>query len=177
MIQNSKTYIPCEGLWRCSTPKGKQGVVQVEPCGFFPPNFHEIGASPKPAEKPSRLIAVNKQRRAGGDKEVLITIVIYGFHMIDKKAVEMLIPTSMYSADIREDIILSYEWCQLREVDISAKKHRLFIKTQAKNSGSTVCVSQRPKNRTLWSVLWRDIGCGLAPFHPARFTTSSKTLW
>ena len=80
----------------------------------------------QPAENPLRLIAVNKQRLAGGDKEVLITMVFSGTHVIDKKAVEMRIPTWVYSADIREDVIFSYEWCQLRGVDISARKHGLL---------------------------------------------------
>jgi len=113
----------------------KDGVRHVDECSALIDTGAEVrlitqGLPPEflfqPADKPLRSIAANKQRLAGGDKEGLITMVIPGVHMIDKKAVKMRIPTWMYSADIREDIILSYEWCSFRAVDISARKHGLL---------------------------------------------------
>jgi len=113
----------------------KDGVRDVDECSALIDTGAEMflirqGLLPKflfqPDEIPLWLIAVNKQRLAGGEKEVLITMLISGIHMIEKKAVEMRISIWVYSADIREDIVLSYEWCQLRGGDISARKHGLL---------------------------------------------------
>jgi len=96
----------------------KDGVQYVDECSDLIDTGAEVclieqGLLPEfpfqPAENSLRLMAVNKQRSAGGNKEVLITMVISGIHMIDKKAVEMRMPTWVYSAEIGEDIILSYE--------------------------------------------------------------------
>jgi len=37
------------------------------------------------------------------------------------------IPTYFYEADIKDDMILSYNWCRLRGVDISARHHGLLL--------------------------------------------------
>ena len=39
--------------------------------------------------------------------------------------VEFRIPTTFYIADIRDSVILSYDWCRRRGVDISPKEHGL----------------------------------------------------
>ncbi len=74
----------------------KDGVRHVDECSALIDTGAEVclirqGLLPEflfqPAENPLRLIAVNKQRLAGGDKEVLITMVISGPHVIDKEAV------------------------------------------------------------------------------------------
>lgn len=64
-------------------------------------------------------------------------MVISVIKVVDKNAVEMRMLTWVYSTDIREDIILFYEWCQLRGVDISASKHGLL----SLKSGQECCVN------------------------------------
>ena len=83
----------------------------------------------QPAVRPLRLWAANKQLIKGGQDEVLLTLVVEGSQVTTAKAVELRLPTWFYVADIQEDIILSYEWCRLRGVDISARHHGLLCLT------------------------------------------------
>ena len=75
---------------------------------------------------PIRLWAVNNQRLQGGTQEVLLTLVLKGTQVETNREVELRLPTWFYAADIPEDLILSYEWCRLRGVDISARHHGLL---------------------------------------------------
>lgn len=101
----------------------KDGVRCVDECSALIDPGSELcpirqGVLPEIFYQPSvnhlQLTAVKNQSLAGGDKEVLITIVIPLIDKTDKKAFEMRIPTWMHSADIRENIMLSYEWCEFR---------------------------------------------------------------
>jgi len=69
-------------------------------------------------------------------------MVISGIHMIDKEAVEMRLLTWLFTADVREEIILSYEWCQLRKVDIFARKHGLLRIKSGQEFGVDTVVSR-----------------------------------
>jgi hypothetical protein len=53
-------------------------------------------------------------------------MVVEGTQVGTDKSVELRLPTWFYSADIREDMILSYEWCRLRAIDISARHHKIL---------------------------------------------------
>jgi len=61
-----------------------------------------------------------------GGEEALITLVISGLGQKSGQRLDFRIPIWFYEADIQEDIILSYEWCRLQEVDISARQHGLL---------------------------------------------------
>jgi len=130
----------------------------------------------QPAENHLRLIAVNTQRLAGGDKEVLITMVISGIHMIDKKAVEMRIPTGCTPQTFESILFYLTNGVNSEGLIFRQESTGCFASNQAKNSGSTVCVSQQPTNQTLSSVLWSGIGCGRAALHPSPVMTSPRKL-
>jgi len=73
-----------------------------------------------------KLMAANRQRLEGGEKEAVIILVISGLGQKSGQKLDLRIPTWVYEADIHEDIILSYEWFRLRGVDISARQHGLL---------------------------------------------------
>ncbi|EPS57239.1 hypothetical protein M569_17581, partial [Genlisea aurea] len=62
----------------------------------------------------------------GGSKEIMLQLGISGTLKESGRQVELKIPTYFYEADIKDDIILSYGWCRLRGVDISARHHGLL---------------------------------------------------
>jgi len=74
--------------------------------------------------------------------------------MVDKKDVDMRIPNWMCSADIREDIILSYEWCQHRGSYVPARENGLLcIKSGQEFWVECVRVSAADKPNTVVSVV------------------------
>ena len=81
------------------------------------------------AKRPVRLWAANKKLMDGGNQEVLLTLVVKGTQVGVEKSVELRLPTWFYAADIKDDLILSYEWCRLRGIDISARHHGLLCIT------------------------------------------------
>jgi len=58
----------------------------------------------------------------GGDTEVKLVLKITGVDKQTHKKVEFYIPTVLYEADIQDDVILSYSWCQLRSVKIHLRE-------------------------------------------------------
>ena len=65
-----------------------------------------------------------KVRRGG--KEVKLNLCTSGVIQGTDKKVEIRIPTTFYEARIYEDMILSYEWCRTRGVDISPRRHGIL---------------------------------------------------
>ena len=76
-----------------------------------------------PAQRPLRIIGANGRRLGGGKREVTLTLCIQGVRLGTTQKVELRIPTTLYEADIVDDIILGYVWCQKRGVDISPRRH------------------------------------------------------
>jgi hypothetical protein len=72
----------------------------------------------QPAERPLRLVGANARKLEGGDKEVLLMVCISGVHTKTNQRVELRILTTFYGAAIKDDIILSYDWCIKGGVEI-----------------------------------------------------------
>ena len=80
----------------------------------------------RPATKPLRLVGANERRLEGGDKEVTLNLCVGAIQQEDNKKVELRVPTTFYVADVKDPLILSYEWCRQRGFDISPRKHGLL---------------------------------------------------
>ena len=87
--------------------------------GLIPENYL------RPAQKPLTLVGANERRLEGGDKEVTLTSSIWATPKGSQTPVEFRVPTVFYVADIRTTVILSYEWCQRKGVDVSPREHGL----------------------------------------------------
>ena len=68
----------------------------------------------RPATKPLRLVGANERRLEGGDKEVTLNLCVGAIQQEDNKKVELRVPKTFYVADIKDPLILSYEWCRQR---------------------------------------------------------------
>ena len=80
----------------------------------------------RPATKPLRLVGASERRLEGGDKEVTLHLCVGAIQQEDNKKVELRVPTTFYVADVKDPLILSYEWCRQRGFDISPRKHGLL---------------------------------------------------
>ena len=87
--------------------------------GLVPPGVLKM------AERPLRLITANQQALGGGKLKAELLLVLDGEESDTGRQVLVRAPTTCFEADIGEDMILSYAWCQGRGIDISARHHGL----------------------------------------------------
>ena len=104
----------CEGL----VDSGAEACIIRK--GLIPSQFFY------PAERPLRLVGASNQRMEGGDKEVVLKVCITGTHTLTQQKVELCVPTIFYESNIKEDVILSYDWCANTGVEVHAPKHGIL---------------------------------------------------
>jgi len=92
--------------------------------GLIPKRFLQ------PAKRRLHLIGANGRVVQGGDTEVKLVLNLTGVDTQTNKKEELHIPTVLYEADIQDDVIPSYSWCQLRSVEFQPREH------------GTLCVSK-----------------------------------
>ena len=80
----------------------------------------------RPTEIPLRLVGANERRLEGGDQVATLNLCVGATLSENNKKVELRVPTTFYIADIKDSLILSYEWCRQRGFDISPRKHGLW---------------------------------------------------
>ena len=77
----------------------------------------------RPVLCPLRLKTANGQALGGGQFEALLLFEMYAKDEATGKEMLVRLPTWCYEADIPEDLILSYSWCQSRGMEVVAPQH------------------------------------------------------
>lgn len=82
------------------------------------------------ASHPLRIIAANNQQLEGGDSEVNLAIHFNAVDVNTKAKYILSVPTSLYKADIDQDVILSYRWMGERDIRIGPRPHGFWLSTK-----------------------------------------------
>ena len=88
----------------------------------------------RPVVSPLRLRTANGQALGGGQFEALLAFQMYAKDEATGKEMLVRLPTWCYEADIREDLILSYSWCQSRGMEVVAPQHGLRCKRNGRSA-------------------------------------------
>ncbi|EPS62093.1 hypothetical protein M569_12700, partial [Genlisea aurea] len=94
--------------------------------GLIPPELF------RPARQPLRLVGADGNTLPGGDKEVVLEVGLKGILKDSKKEAVLRIPTIFYEAEVKDPVILSYGWCQVRGFDIFPRLHGLNCKRKGR---------------------------------------------
>ena len=81
------------------------------------------------AERPLRLVAANNQRLPGGKHVVQIQLQFEAVEVDSQRKVLVTAPSTLYLAEMEEDIILSYQWLGERSLEVCPRSHGLRTRT------------------------------------------------
>ena len=88
----------------------------------------------RPAERPLKLKTASGQSLGGGQLEVLLVFEMLAKDEQTGKEIIVRLPTWCYEADIKEDLILSYAWCQHRGMEVVAPMHGLRCRRNGRSA-------------------------------------------
>ena len=114
-----RVELPDGGSTNCKALIDTGAEVCLVRTGLVPPDALKV------AERPLRLITANQQALGAGKLKAELHLVLDGEESDTGRQVVVRAPTTCFEADIGEDMILSYAWCQGRGIDISARHHGL----------------------------------------------------
>ena len=87
--------------------------------GLLPDNMSVL------AERPLRLVAANNQRLPGGRYVAKVQLQFEAVDLDTKGKRLVTAPTTLYQAEMEEDIIISYQWLGERSLDVCPRSHGL----------------------------------------------------
>lgn len=99
------------------------------------------------AVTPLRLVAANQGRLPGGNLQVEVDIHFNATDVDSKIKKVVRVPTTLYEAEIEEDVILSYQWMGERDVIINPRQHGVWL-TVGKTRLWVAGVRANPRQRS-----------------------------
>ena len=82
-----------------------------------------------PAARKIRFVTANGTTLGGGDKEVKLDLITCANIVGEETKRFLILPTTLYEADISVDVLLSFSWLQEFNLDIKAKDYGLQTHT------------------------------------------------
>ena len=112
-----------EGAWQAMALLDTGAEVCLIRRGLLPADAF------RDANRPLRLVTASNRPLGGGTTETQVDMRCLGSDTEAKKKYEVVMPTTLYEADIDEDIILSYRWMGERDVRVVPRRHGFWVDT------------------------------------------------
>ena len=76
-------------------------------------------------KNPLQLWAANQGQMEGGKLDTIATLRLNGFESEQKTKVSIITPTTLYQADMEDDVILSFAWLASRGFNVDTGQHEI----------------------------------------------------
>ena len=145
-LKMAVTILTGEDRYECRALIDTGAEVNLIKRGLCDPKYN------RESQRKLRLMAANNQRLGGGETEVEMKLRFEGVDSESNESVVVVTKTVCYEADIMDDMILSFEWCRERHMDICASEHGLVHRV----AGGEIWMAGMPSNMSTSSEMVRE---------------------